>query len=162
MPVSYGEIRAVFAGLRPLVLPQKEVVTTKELSRDHKILIAESNLISIIGGKWTTYRKMAEETIDAAIKKGVLPKKAAVTKSFHVHGFTKAAIKSPLSHYGSDAEALKVLKQRVPGAGNLLHPHFPYTEAEVTWAVTHELARTVEDVAGAPLCALVFLMQMQH
>jgi glycerol-3-phosphate dehydrogenase len=155
-PVTTGEIRSVFAGLRPLVLPQKEVVSTKELSRDHKILVAESNLISIIGGKWTTYRKMAEETIDTAIQKGILQKKTAVTKSFPVHGCANAATVNPVSCYGSDAGAIEALKHKVPGAGTLLHPAFSYTEAEVIWAVTNELARTVEDVLARRL-RLLFL-----
>jgi glycerol-3-phosphate dehydrogenase len=155
-PVTTGDIQAVFAGLRPLVLPQKEVVSTKELSRDHKILVEESNLISIIGGKWTTYRKMAEETIDGAINKGLLPKKAAVTKSFPVHGSIEAATSDPLSQYGSDAGAIELLMHQVPGASTLLHPQLPYTEAEVIWAVTHEMARTVEDVLARRL-RLLFL-----
>jgi glycerol-3-phosphate dehydrogenase len=155
-PVTTEDIRAVFAGLRPLVLPQKEVVSTKELSRDHKILVAQSNLISIIGGKWTTYRKMAEESLDTAIKRGLLHKKTVVTKSLPVHGFTEAASSNALSQYGSDASAVGALMHSVPGGGALLHPHFPFTEAEVIWAVTHELARNVEDVLARRL-RLLFL-----
>jgi glycerol-3-phosphate dehydrogenase len=89
-------------------------------------------------------------------QKGLLPKKTAVTKSFPVHGSTEAATSDPLSQYGSDAGAIEALMHQVPGSRHLTSPQLPYTEAEVIWAVTHEMARTVEDVLARRL-RLLFL-----
>jgi glycerol-3-phosphate dehydrogenase len=150
-PVSRDDIRSVFAGLRPLVLPQKEVVSTKELSRDHKIVVGKSGLITIIGGKWTTYRKMAEETVDSAIKAGRLEQKRCVTKTLRLHGFANTTRTDHLARYGSDAMALLKSWDSVPALQKPLHPKFPYTEAEVLWAVRYECARTVEDVLARRL-----------
>ncbi|HUS00512.1 MAG TPA: glycerol-3-phosphate dehydrogenase/oxidase, partial [Chitinophagaceae bacterium] len=81
------DILTVFAGLRPLAASQNNEKRTKEISRDHKIIISASGLVTITGGKWTTYRKMAEDTINAAIKKGLLLASASQTKKMRVHGF---------------------------------------------------------------------------
>lgn len=145
-PVCAKDIRSVFAGLRPLVVPQKEVVSTKELSRDHKIIVSGSGLISIIGGKWTTYRKMAEETVNTAIKTAALPTKKCVTKELHIHGFTNTKSSETLTVYGSDAMDISKIAAERPELQQLLHEPFSATAAEVIWAVEKELARTVEDV----------------
>jgi glycerol-3-phosphate dehydrogenase len=150
-PLSRKDIRSVFAGLRPLVLPQKEVVSTKELSRDHKIIKSESNLITIIGGKWTTYRKMAEETVDLAVKTGLLSPKKCSTKTAHIHGFTNEKFSHSLSQYGADAMGILKSWDAEPHLKKQLHKKFEATEAEVLWAVHHEMARTVEDVLARRL-----------
>src|SRR5690606_41126404 len=67
------DIRSIYAGLRPLAAPKDGSESTKEISRDHKLIRSASGLITITGGKWTTYRKMAEDTVDLAIKSGKLP-----------------------------------------------------------------------------------------
>ena len=82
-----SDVLSVFAGLRPLAAPKKEGKSTKEISRSHKIFVSENKLITITGGKWTTYRRMAEDTVDKAIELNLLEKKACVTKKFRIHGY---------------------------------------------------------------------------
>ena len=154
--ITKNDIKSIFAGLRPLVLPRKEVVNTKELSRDHKIVVSESNLITIIGGKWTTYRKMAEDTVNAAIKTVGLPVKKCRTKALPIHGFTNKARSESETVYGTDAIALYELANKKPELQQRLHESYSATVAEVIWAVQNELARTVEDVLARRL-RLLFL-----
>lgn len=154
--VTIKDIRSVFVGLRPLVLPQKEVVSTKELSRDHKIVVSESGLITIIGGKWTTYRKMAEDVVDTAIKKSALEPMLCRTKNLPIHGFTNDFSNNHLAPYGSDAMGILKSSDVNPETKKQLHSKFPYTEAEVIWAVRNEMALTVEDVLARRL-RLLFL-----
>ena len=145
-----NDVLSVFAGLRPLVI-QKGVKSTKELSRDHKLLISNSNLITLTGGKWTTYRKMAEDTVNMAIKTGNLIHTACNTKQTKIHGYTAVESGSRLSIYGSDEAAILSLIKEKPSLGNLLVEGYPDTEAEVIWAVRNEMARTVEDVLARRL-----------
>ncbi|NEM99380.1 glycerol-3-phosphate dehydrogenase/oxidase [Pontibacter burrus] len=139
------DVLSVFAGLRPLAAPAKGTNSTKEISRSHKLIVADSGLVTITGGKWTTYRKMAEDTIDEAIKVGQLPLKACATANLHVHGFAKPQPEH-LSVYGSDAQGIRNLMNQRPELQQKLHALFPNTAAEVVWAVQHEMARTIEDV----------------
>ena len=100
------DVLSVFAGLRPLAAPQNEKQKTKEISRSHKLIISESGLITITGGKWTTYRQMAEETVNAAIGVGKLPYRISVTKTLSLHGFKESVEwTDPFFVYGSDANA---------------------------------------------------------
>ena len=145
-PVIEMQIQAVFAGLRPLALPQKEVVSTKELSRDHKIVISDSGLITIIGGKWTTYRKMAADVLDTAIKKGKLQSKTCTTKNHSIHGSTSEQALDHLAVYGSDGMSISKSWTTNPQLKERIHPAYPFTDGEVVWAVQQELALTVEDV----------------
>ncbi|MEO6327746.1 MAG: glycerol-3-phosphate dehydrogenase/oxidase [Ginsengibacter sp.] len=140
------DILSVFAGLRPLAAPQKNTGSTKEISRDHKLLVSASGLVTITGGKWTTYRKMAEETMDAAIKAGNLKPVICLTKNIKIHGCSNTESKNHLSIYGSDEENIKQLIKENPFFGNKLIDKLPYTVAEVIWAVRNEMARTIEDV----------------
>lgn len=139
------DVLSVFAGLRPLAAPAKGTNSTKEISRSHKLMVADSGLVTITGGKWTTYRKMAEDTIDEAIKVGHLPLKPCATANLKVHGFAKPQPEH-LSVYGSDAQGIRELMRQRPELQQKLHDLFPNTAAEVVWAVQHEMARTVEDV----------------
>lgn len=150
-PPLEEDILSVFAGLRPLVLPQKEVRNTKEVSRDHKIIVSDTGLLTVIGGKWTTYRMMAEDAIDTGIKKGYLVYKKGGTKELKIHGSSSGAHKNGLALYGSDAEGIAALINERPSLCQSLHPRFLYTEAQVVWAVRNELARTVEDVLARRL-----------
>lgn len=140
-------VLSAFTGLRPLAAPQKNKEETKEISRSHKIYISDSNLITIIGGKWTTYRKMAEDTINKTIRIGLLPRRMCITKSFKIHGSTdNLQSKNPLTLYGSDHEGIRKLIEDSPELAEKLHPETDYLWAEVVWAVRYEMARTVEDV----------------
>jgi glycerol-3-phosphate dehydrogenase len=144
------DILSIFAGLRPLVQPDK-AQGTKEISRDHKLSISESNLITITGGKWTTYRQMAEEVVDAAIKIGNLKSTPCKTQSLRIHGYTTEDSQDHLNIYGSDARNIHNLSEERPELKKLLHPKFPHILAEVVWAARYEMARTVEDVLGRRL-----------
>lgn len=151
-----ADVLSVYAGLRPLAAPQKETDSTKEISRSHKIITADSGLITITGGKWTTFRKMAEETVDAAIVTGGLATVACATENLHIHGYTTApSAPAPLDVYGSDAEPINALIKAQPELAGQLHPRLPYMKAQVIWAIQQEMARTVDDVLSRRLRALL-------
>lgn len=150
------DVLSVFAGLRPLAAPLKNTAATKEISRDHKLLVSESGLITITGGKWTTYRKMAEETVNIAAVQGGLRTIACRTKDIQIHGYNAQQNRGALSVYGADAPGIQRLVEQDASLNKTLLPHLPYTEAEVVWAVQHEMARTVEDVLARRL-RLLFL-----
>ena len=151
------DVLSVFAGLRPLAAPKKDSDSkkTKEISRSHKIVISESGLVTITGGKWTTYRDMAEDVIDTAIEVVSLPQKKCVTKDLHIHGYKENVDRSNFSYvYGSDYDKILRLQQSDPRLAEKLHNRFDYTGAEVVWAVRQEMAITVEDVLARRLRAL--------
>jgi glycerol-3-phosphate dehydrogenase len=148
---SRKDVLSVFAGLRPLAANNKNTNSTKEISRDHKLLVSSSGLVTITGGKWTTYRKMAEETVNKSIEIGRLTKIACITKKLKIHGCTTNAIEGHLSVYGTDAEGIKELIKGNPSLDRKLVEHLPYTEAEVVWSVRYEMARNIEDVLGRRL-----------
>lgn len=150
------DVLSVFAGLRPLAAPEKDTNSTQEISRDHKLFVSKTGLVTITGGKWTTYRKMAEETVDKAIKVVSLPYTICVTKNIAIHGCSISSSTSHLSVYGLDEKKIRSLIEAEPSLGNLLVNNLPYTEAEVVWAVRNEMARTVEDVLARRL-RLLFL-----
>ncbi|MCB2200815.1 glycerol-3-phosphate dehydrogenase/oxidase [bacterium] len=140
------DVLSVFAGLRPLV-KEGEEGSTAAISRDHSILISRSGLVTIAGGKWTTYRHMAEETIDQAVAVGQLQQVPSLSRDLPIHGWHQRADDyHSLSMYGSDAPALLRMIEKHPGQGTLLHSALPITEAQVIWAARAEMARTVEDV----------------
>jgi len=145
------DVLSVFAGLRPLAADNKDTNSTKEISRDHKLLVSSSGLVTITGGKWTTYRKMAEETVNKSIEIGGLSKAGCITKKLKIHGCTTETISGHLSVYGTDAEGIEELMKENPSLNKKLVEHLPYTEAEVVWAVRYEMARSVEDVLGRRL-----------
>ena len=143
---SRRDVLSVFTGIRPLV-KAGDASNTAALSRDHTIQIDASGLLNIAGGKWTTYRNMAEDCVDHAAILGRLAEKACVTKQLNIHGFRRPAQKfGHLSFYGSDAPAIQELMRREPELAQPLTGALPYVGAEVVWAVRSEMARTVEDV----------------
>jgi glycerol-3-phosphate dehydrogenase len=158
------EILSVYVGLRPLVKSRREDAKTRSLSRDHVLFVAPSGLITIVGGKWTTYRKMAEDTVDRAIKVGALEPKPCVTSRLRLHGAPPmdsaegvqgADPAELLSIYGTEAARIRALAQGDSTLAELLHPKLPYLWAEVVWAVREEMARTVEDVLARRTRALI-------
>jgi glycerol-3-phosphate dehydrogenase len=151
-----GDVLSVFAGLRPLVGGEGAEGTTSSLSRDHTLLISDAGLVTITGGKWTTYRKMAEDTVDQAATMAGLDDRPCVTRSLHLHGHHRHADRfGELEDYGSDAPALRELFEEDPRHARLLHEAFTIRAGQVVWAVRHELARTVEDVLSRRTRALV-------
>ncbi len=141
------DIKSVFCGLRPLAKPAKEGKNTKDISRSHKLFTEESGLITITGGKWTTYRKMAEETIDLVAKEADLPIKKCTTSEYKIHGYLKASLqRNHLVVYGTDAASIQKLIQENSRWGEKIHQEYPYVFAEVIWAVRNEMAVQLEDV----------------
>ena len=144
---TYKDILSVFAGQRPLAAPKKEGKSTKEISRSHKIIVSDNGLVTITGGKWTSYRLMAEDTVDRAIEVAGLPARKCVTKKLHIHGYRpKPNLKDHMYVYGSDEPKILELIRQNPELGEKLSPKFDYTMAEVVWAVREEMAMTLEDV----------------
>ncbi|MEZ4779986.1 MAG: glycerol-3-phosphate dehydrogenase/oxidase [Flavobacteriaceae bacterium] len=144
--VHRTNVLSVFSGLRPLAKPSKEETNTKEVSRSHKIII-DNNLISIVGGKWTTYRKMAEDVIDQVIDSFHFDKIACKTAQISVHGNSTEKLNAPdhLLFYGSDLETYLTFEKSNSEYAEKLHPNYPFTKGQVVWSIQHEMARTVED-----------------
>ena len=150
------DVLSIFAGLRPLAAPVDQNKETKEISRSHKLNISQSGLITMIGGKWTTYRKMGEDIVDKAIMLGGLNSMECVTKNMPIHGYVKNSNNSGhLYVYGSDVPKIKALISQNPQLGEKLHENLPYLKAEVVWAVREEMARSVEDVLSRRTRALL-------
>lgn len=142
-----SDVLAVFAGLRPLAVPEKEGAKTKEISRSHKIIVSDSGLITITGGKWTTFRRMAQDTLQKAIEIGALPNKECVTEVLHIHGYlVDENHQNPLRFYGADIVGIQALITANPSLNERLIAQYPYTKAMVVWAVKNEYARRVEDI----------------
>lgn len=150
--VTRKDVLSVFAGLRPLAAPDKnDGNSTKEISRDHKLIVSESGLITMTGGKWTTYRKMSEETVDQVIRTTNLENRKCVTKDLRIHSSEISTSFSHLKIYGTDRLFIQELLKENPEWNAKLHPDFPNIKAEVIWAVRNEMAFTVEDVLARRL-----------
>ncbi len=140
-----SDIKSVFAGLRPLV-KNGDSEDTSEISRDHSLFVTPSGLITIAGGKWTTYRKMAEDVVDRASKVADLEKKECITKELKIHGWDSEVNGTrPLDLYGDDRNHIEKIVEMYPEYGEPLHERLPYIKAEVIWAARNEMAMTVED-----------------
>ncbi|MCC2625478.1 MAG: glycerol-3-phosphate dehydrogenase [Burkholderiales bacterium] len=151
-PVKKTDILSVFSGLRPLVKPAHKTNSAK-ISRKHEILYSISGIISIVGGKWTIYRLMGEDTINFAISKSLLPPSKSISQNLHLFGYTKDKIAYPLNVYGSDVTVLKEIQKEMSNQDKL-HPELPYYAAEVIYQVRFEMAKTVEDVLARRTRAL--------
>ena len=142
-----SDVLSVFAGLRPLAAPSAEGKKTKEISRNHKLIVSSSQLITIIGGKLTTYRRMAKDTINKAIKCGLVPEKKCVTADLHLHGYkTNPDLTDPYYVFGADREALMEFTNSKEEYTRQLNPKSAYKAGDIIWVVRNEMARTVEDV----------------
>ncbi|HEX7069971.1 MAG TPA: FAD-dependent oxidoreductase [Rhodothermales bacterium] len=140
-----SDVLSVFAGLRPLVSSGEQ--ETASISRDHTLVVSQSGLVTITGGKWTTYRAMAEDAIDSAADTGDLPERRSGTPELLIHGASEASDPDPyLAPYGFDAAAIRELISEQPGLGDAVHPDLPFPMALVAWGVRHEMAQTVEDI----------------
>lgn len=150
--VKRKDVLSVFAGLRPLAAPGKnDSNSTKEISRDHKLIVSDSGLITITGGKWTTYRKMSEETVNQVIRTAKLESRKCVTTDLKIHSSEVSDSASHMKIYGSDREFIEQLVKENPEWGSKLHPDFPNIKAEVVWAARNEMAYTIEDVLARRL-----------
>lgn len=154
-----SDILSVFAGQRPLVR-MGGIQETKKISREHVVETSRSGLVSIMGGKWTTYRKMAEDTMDDATQVGGLPVRKCVTEELRLHGWMAANDPAlpplgPMRMYGSDAPRVRAFLDSDPRFGEPLHPRLPYVTGQLRWAIRHELARTLEDLLSRRTRSLV-------
>ena len=146
-PVMRSDVKSLWVGLRPLVATHQSANGTKSLSREHTIVTDTHGLITVTGGKWTTYRAMANEVMDACFEAGMLPRRAGGASLGHaLVGASASAAKVPLEAapgwhlYGSE----EPLVRACPGADRILG--MGLTEAMVRFAARHEYAWTVEDV----------------
>jgi glycerol-3-phosphate dehydrogenase len=143
---SDGDVLSIYAGLRPLVR-SGHAANTAALSRDHTIVVSESGLITITGGKWTTYRKMGQDVVDHAEMVAGVENRRCPTETLPIHGWTNENIAAPnLRPYGSDAAGIARIMAADPALAGRLHPSLPYQQGEIVWHARNEMARTVEDV----------------
>ena len=150
------DVLSVFAGLRPLI-KTSEGKDTSQISRSHSIIVSVSGLVTITGGKWTTYRKMGQDAVDKAALIAGLEDQESTTKDLRIRGWLKHVDPAnPLWFYGSDSIAIRKLVDRKPELGETIHPDLPIIKAQVVWAAEHEMARTVEDfLARRTRCLLL-------
>ncbi|MBK7747726.1 MAG: glycerol-3-phosphate dehydrogenase/oxidase [Candidatus Obscuribacter sp.] len=152
-PPLMQDVLSVFVGVRPLV--KAGTGSTKALSRDHTIDVDDAGLLTVCGGKWTTYRRMAKDGVDKAITLAGLAPVACQTEHLKIHGGPDAAVGSgELASYGSDAALIKAMMLEDQKLAAALHAKLPYRAAEVVWAVRHEMCRTVEDFLARRVRAL--------
>ena len=148
-----ADIRSIFAGIRPLVRSGGSRNTAK-LARDHVIHVSSSGLVSIMGGKWTTYRRMAEDCVNRATEVGGLLPTPCCTKTLPIHGAQGEFLSGVLAGYGSDGPSIEQLAALRPELDARLAERLPYIAAQVIWAARHEMARSVEDVLARRVRAL--------
>lgn len=150
-----GDVLSCFAGLRPLVSEGGDG-NTAAISRDHTVIVSATGLVTIAGGKWTTYRRMGEDCVSHAAQVAGLDPRPSATAEMRLHGWSEELDPSdPQSVYGTDIEGLRALIAGRPELGEFLHPSLPYKRCEVVWAVRHEMARRLEDVLSRRTRALV-------
>jgi glycerol-3-phosphate dehydrogenase len=149
------DVLSVFAGIRPLVKSSDDA-DTAALSRDHSIFISRSGLLTIAGGKWTTYRKMAEDTVNEAATLGELQSQACITEGLNLHGFKSAIDTDKHLHiYGTDKSKIEEIIKENPAYAEKLLQELPYIKAEIIWAVRIDMARTLLDVLSRRTRALI-------
>lgn len=148
------DVRSLFAGLRPLV--KSNAKKTAEISRDHSIIISDAGLISIVGGKWTTYRKMAEDVVNTAAIQAGLAYKECVTEELPIHGNKPTSDYEEAGYYyGTDKKLIDELITADSSLGEIIHPKLPYNKAQIIWAIRNEVCMTVEDALSRRTRALL-------
>ena len=156
-PPGRADILSIYAGIRPLVKTSGSTHgKTSSLSRDHTIQIDASGLLTIVGGKWTTYRNMAEDCVDHATTLGNLPEAPCATRCLRIHGYLPDTTGlGALAVYGENAAKIRVIVEAEPALARQLHPALPIIAAEIVWAVREEMARNVEDALSRRTRALL-------
>lgn len=149
-----SDVLSVFAGLRPLAAPENENQKTKEISRGHKIIVSSTGLFTIVGGKWTTYRRMGEDMIGRIERELNWNPTETGTENLSIHGAAQNVNwNDPFYFYGNEAPALRTMMNG--NAHNWISESLHIHEVQVLWAVTHEMARTLEDVLSRRTRALL-------
>lgn len=150
------DVLSVFSGIRPLVSFGSRADKTAAISRDHTLHLSRSGLLTIAGGKWTTYRHMAEDTVDQAEVIAQLETGKCVTKNLNIHGYHHhSETYGVLETYGSDAPDMEELMRSNRGYDEILDEELGLRTGQVIWAARHEMARTVEDVLARRTRALL-------
>ncbi len=150
-----SDVLSVFAGIRPLI-SSRASQKTSALSRDHHIMISSSGLVTVAGGKWTTYRKMGADAVDKAQALAGLPKAPSPTENLRLAGWAKPGKEDgPLSIYGSFAPEIEAIETANPDTAVRLHPRLPYRRSELIWAVRKEMAITLTDLLARRTRALI-------
>lgn len=155
-----ADVRSTFAGLRPLVGKPGKEGSTAGLSREHEISVSKSGLISVIGGKWTTYRQMGQDVVDLAARTAALPERACGTHDYRLFGAERATSatydwSSPLAGFEPFRDELAQLIKADPSLSEPLHSKLPFKKAHAVLAVRNELARTTDDVLARRTRALL-------
>ncbi|MPQ47939.1 FAD-dependent oxidoreductase [Marinifilum sp. N1E240] len=146
-PPKRSDVRSVFAGLRPLAAPSGDGKKTKEISRGHKIVVSESGMVTLTGGKWTTYRQMAEDVMNTVAKTAGLQEKKSKTRNLKIHGYKlNPDLNNPMYFYGSDEEKILDLAKKEDGLDEYLSSKLKVLNAQVVWGARYEMARTIEDI----------------
>jgi glycerol-3-phosphate dehydrogenase len=153
--IRLEDVKSVFVGLRPLAKMSDEKKTSV-MPRDHVIKVLPSGLVHVTGGKWTTYRSMAEHAVDKAVQSAGIKLLPCNTKNLKIHGWTNSTENSHLSIYGADAGVIKKMMGEDSSLAEKIHPLYTYTKAEIKWVVENEMALTVEDVLARRI-RLLFL-----
>jgi glycerol-3-phosphate dehydrogenase len=156
-PPSRADVLSIYVGIRPLVsAPGGGEGKTSALSRGHTIHVDNSGLVTIVGGKWTTYRHMAEDCVDHAIMLGGLPDTPCVTAELKIHGYpVNSQDLGALGVYGSDADGIRRIMNENEAFAEALHPELPYVVAEIIWSVRYEMSRTLDDALSRRTRALL-------
>ena len=150
------DVLSIFVGIRPLVA-EVEADDTSEISREHALRVSASGMLTIAGGKWTTYRKMAEDAVDAAETLGDLDAARCVTAELNIHGYHQSSERfGPLAVYGSDAPRVQEIGKDDPALAERVHDRLDLTGAEVVWACREEMAHTVDDILSRRSRSLIF------
>jgi glycerol-3-phosphate dehydrogenase len=147
------DVLCIFAGLRPLAANPDNPGATKEVSRRHKITLSPSGLLTIIGGKWTTYRRMAEETLDKAIREGFLDKSKCITTGLRLTNIN-TGIQNRLNIYGDHLADIEKIISGSPALGLPIDSRLPYTRAEILWICRNEMPFNIEDILARRTRAL--------
>ena len=153
-PPERKDVLCIFAGLRPLAAVHDNSEATKEISRRHKIILSSSKLLTITGGKWTTYRLMAEETINKAIRAGILKKRRCVTSDLALSKPCSDISENRLEIYGDQWKEILNLVDEDPRLGEIIDHRFPFMKAEIVWILRNEMVVTIEDVLARRTRAL--------
>lgn len=177
-PITRPDILAAWAGQRGLMAAGTGQ-NTAALSRGHSVSVSRRGLVTVTGGKWTTCRKVAQDTVEVASDVGGLSPTHTRTATLRLHGYSiRRDVHDPWRVYGNEAEAVRALEEADPALGALMHPSLPYRLSQAAWAARNEMAVRVEDVlarrtralflnaraaaAAAPAVARVMARELGH
>lgn len=153
-PIARTDILSTWAGLRALAAVGSGQ-NTASLSRDHSVIVSRRGLVTVTGGKWTTCRKVAQDTVSVAADVGDLSPAHSITARLRLHGYsTRRHVGYPWRVYGADAVAIREMEAADESLSGLMHPSLPYRLSQAAWAARSEMAVNIEDVLARRTRAL--------